>query len=161
MPNVSDYKTLDIKTIGLSMTGGEISVAVLRTEFGDGYGAAVRVGNRFGLRRWKFHAAVLPDLSEYTIGYVTGYDEDENPIEEMLTWFEYFYQFFLDRCENDEPFLVQDYRTTKTWMVKFAETKFSYEQFCADLFSVGIEVKQFRVANLSPSPFGDGSINSG
>jgi len=158
MPLVSSYKTLDIKTIGLSMTGGEVAVAILRTEFGDGYGASVRVGNLHGLRRWKLQAAVMPDIDNV---YTIGYDSNGDSIDETYTWFGYLYKFFLDRCANDEPFLMTDYRTTKLWMVKFAETKLSYEQFCTDLFGVGIEVRQFRVAGLSPSPFSDGSINTG
>ena len=125
----ADFETLDLTHF--TLTEHAVSVAKLVANFGDGYGAAARVGSAAGLRRWAIETQVVPDLPEYLI--------------ENQTRFNYLWEFYLRHGAN-EIFAIRDFRTNKLFHASFEQDELSFEAFTSLIYGngSGLTIKQRR-----------------
>lgn len=137
------FELLDTK--GFAFTQMGIKAARLRADFGDGYGAAARIGSAQGLRAWQIKIAVLPHTEQYKTG----------------SWYsraEYLWRFW-NRCKftnESEVFLFDDpFGLTgvlgNRFFARFVEDELDFDVLTKRLFSTGLRLEQVRLKGLDPN----------
>ena len=130
MPVFADYDIL--LTMGLSIRGIGWRAERLSVNFGGGYGASALVGLATGLHKFNIRMSVLPDATT-NVGQINS-----------KTWFDYYYDFFIDHTGGaEEEFMI--FWRGEYWHVKFAEVEIDFERFKGDIYSTGIDLVQVRV----------------
>jgi hypothetical protein len=158
------YETLS--TAGFLYTQTGISVALLKADFGDGYGTSALIGSNQGLRTWAIKIDALPDNFDYvgSDGFILLEDgsflltEDNQKVEieksdsEVLTGetrAEYLWQFFLrSKVAGNLPFWVWDLKTNQNYLAEFVDDELTYEVFCYRVYGAGLQLRQRRVRGV-------------
>lgn len=114
----------------------------LNANYGDGYTAGARLSSRT-LKAWRLRIDALPDRSAHQV--------------ESKTRARYLWEFWenVKLVETSEVFKMADPslpRTGETYVfARFAENSMDWNQFCADVFSTGLLIKEARVAGEDPN----------
>ncbi len=133
MPDITDYRELSLEGINIDETVRRF--AVLRAQFGEGYGAGALVGSANGTHRWTLSAGVWPD------------DEDYGNMIESMPRMEYYWSFFAEHVSNgNHPFLIE-WRGRK-YFASFEDVEQSVEVFTSNLFAGNLTISQRRVAGF-------------
>jgi hypothetical protein len=139
------YAILD--TTGFLFTDTSLRVALLKADFGDGFGAGALIGSPNGTRTWAIQIAALPDSLEYA-----------RPVQGD-TRANYLWEFFLaSKIAGNAPFWLQDLKDGKFYLAEFVEDELSYSVLCAELYSTGLQLRQRRVPGMAPPPEQTGLI---
>lgn len=115
----------------------DIGFTELENDLSDSYNAEVLFGSNTGNRRFRL---TLPTLtsSELTVETVTGING------ETLSKKDYLWDLFSETKIAGTPFVIQSSVNEQYYLVKFADKRLSYKRFFAQLFSTGVELKQYR-----------------
>lgn len=133
MPDITDYR--ELSPVGINIDETVRRFAVLRAQFGEGYGAGALVGSANGTHRWTLSAGVWPD------------DEDYGNLIEGMPRMEYYWSFFCEHVANgNRPFLIE-WRGRK-YFASFENVEQSVEVFTSDLFAGNMVISQRRVAGF-------------
>lgn len=134
-----------MNVVGLGWTS-----PLLTANFGEGYGSGILAGSSAGLHNWLLSAEVIPDTN-----HLIDYEIESVPLSDAR--FTYFFEFIKRHVAlGDKPFIIQDPRTQKKFLVSFKTGGFDFEQITATLFRGGLILYQRRANDLLY--FDDGSI---
>jgi hypothetical protein len=132
-----------LNTTGFLFTETSIEIALLKADFGDGYGAGALVGSAKGLRGWTMQIDALPDDFEH-VGPVGDSEQ---------TRASYLWDFFLaSKTAGNDPFWFEDPKDDKYYLVEFIDDRLTYPILCAKLYSSGLQLRQRRVRGLTAPP---------
>lgn len=123
---------------------------VIPRSFGDGYDNSVVVGNSTGLIFYRLRF----DYLHYSTDQLSVLDPEDSVTK---NWPRYLWDFFARRIIDGEAFnikydtdvynLVNDTTTGTALLVKFVDTRISYNQFTFKLYSTGLTLRQWRAAS--------------
>jgi hypothetical protein len=136
------YEELDLT--GMDFDTVEREFAVLKANFGEGYGAGALVGSSAGLHHWTLSSGCLP-----------ADDDRGSPIDGQPR-FDYYWDFFQARMAEADGIFIIDFRGKK-YHASFVDTKISMDVFTFDLFGGGVAIRQRRVAGITYES--DGSVD--
>jgi hypothetical protein len=137
------YAELDLT--GMDFDSVDFEVAVLKANFGEGYGAGALVGSSAGLHKWKLSSGALPGDASY------------GSLIDGEARFDYYWDFFKARMAEGNGIFIVDFRGKK-YHASFVEPRLSFEVFTYDLFGGGIEIEQRRVSGVVYES--DGSVDA-
>lgn len=141
---MSDPQFERLLTDGFQFASRGVRGATLRARYGDGYGEGAVIGR--GLMGWKVKIGALPDVEgEYTV------NAGEFGLQTRAA---YLWDFFVrHNVENArKPFWLRDPFTKRDYLAEIDADELEFEAFCLTVFSVGLALRQRRVAGVeSPS----------
>jgi hypothetical protein len=119
-----------------------ITVTELENDLSDGYYSQVLFGSNTGLRSWRLRLPTLAglDVLPNTVTSVNG---------EQVSREQYLWDLFMETKVTGHPFVFQSPRTGQFYLVRFADSKLSYNGMRVQLYSTGIELKQVRIGGVS------------
>jgi len=128
--------TKQLRTVGFLFTRTEIGSAVLSADYGDAYrppGAVIGAA----LRGWTAKIDALPD--DPALGLVEGQARAS-----------YLWDFFANsKNNNDEPFLLHDYKDDQYYLASFVEDELTFEILCSQVFSTGVQFRERRIVGVT------------
>jgi hypothetical protein len=137
-----------LKTDGFLFTQTAVAFALMKADFGDGYGKGALISDPAGLRRWSVKIDVLPDSDEHV------------PKVDAQTRSEYLWNFFVaSKRSGNYPFWLQDPKDEQFYLVEFVDDELSYDLLCVKVYSTGLQLRQRRVTDqatpVDSIPFGE------
>jgi len=128
------FETLD--QTGFKFEATAVEFAQLSANFGGGYEATSLIGLASGLREWNIRIAALPDMAEHTI---------ETVAYGIQTRADYLWDFYVrQQAAGNKSFWLVDVREELKYLVKFVETKLTYEVFTATLYAASLRLRERR-----------------
>lgn len=115
----------------------DIEFAEIVRDFGDGYDDNVLVGNSSGEKFYRLVLEFLPDGTDQ----LSVVDPEDSLTK---SYADYIWDFFVRRKQDGEAFNITDPRDGATVLVKFAESRLSYQFLTYKLFGSGLLLRQHR-----------------
>ncbi len=148
---LADFETLQYCSIA-NLVGQGWSAPLLTANYGAGYGAGVIANSSYGLNRWTIATAVLPDTDAYSVTHTVDGDSVSSPK------FTYFFEFFKRHIlRGNKPFIIQDTRENKSYLVAFDVPQIDFGRITSKYFSLeGLPIVERRHKDLTFNA--DGSL---
>ena len=128
------YQT--ITTDGFLITRTSAGYAIARAGLGDGYDAAINLGEV--LHKWSIKIDALPDFPG--VAPLVGTD----------TRAAYLWDFFMARkAEGDAPFWLQDPKDDQMYLAAFVDDALGFDVLRDQAFAAGLELIQRRVKDTA------------
>lgn len=132
MPHTSINGFEVLETRGNYGCAEEISHAILRADYGDGYDQSALIGPRTGLKSWRLKFNVLAQTEDDVVSVGDSSEAD------------YLWDFYCRKQATGEPFVIESLRNGQYYLARFTDEKLSFELFALRLFTTGVSLQQVR-----------------
>lgn len=151
MATLADFETLQHARLA-NISGLGWSAPLISANFGGGFGAGIISNQDYGLHRWQITSEFLPDKLDFTVDYTVDEVDETDP------YFTYYFEFFKRHIlRGNKPFIIQDHRENKYYLVSFDNPDIDFSRVTAKFYtSEGLTVTERRHADLEFNA--DGSL---